>query len=747
VLDGLQCKHISGCGINSCGLYGTCETVVGPVSSQAAAMCKCQPTHTGEHCQVANSVLTPGSWVKVRIEANGWVYVVWPHDIADADASWEVGIQLEKPEDAAPEYYQDPDWYLAWNRQPSFEDWDFQNVLQTADAEVSSIFQTISSNMQGGSWASNNISAAKGESSKGFWVLGLYAFWYTTSSTGTPTFTDDVSARVCLSVPGSVVCSTCPLNYNLAAATNQSHCKCSPGFKGQDGGGCTGCAVGKYNSAAGSTDCSSCPVGSSSPAQSTVLTNCTCNAGWSGHNGGPCTECASGKYKTAPGPAACSTACEPGKFSVQLGSSSNTTCLMCPAGKYVETSGNDKLADCVPCEAGKYSVVNGSSSRTTCGRCPPGKYVETTGNNRCIDCGAGKYSGAVGATGDAACSNCAAGTYSGEVGAIAVSACNPCPQNLVSPAGSTEKSACRCGVNNYIVSVGATSDYVCSACPTNSASPAGSPSVAACICIAGWSGADGGQCEACTEGKFKAGTGSAACSDCEAGKHSSASGASAESTCTACVAGKFKSAAGFGSCDDCPAGSDSPIGSSVKTSCSCNAGWSGPAGGPCSASSASAAVVYVVKMAVSLSMTQQDFTEEKQIKFRESIATAAGVKPADVTIDKIEKISSRRGSDRRILTDSIRVDTTVKSSSESAAVSMASALTPDKINRELEKAGLPKAVMLEAPRAAAVEAPTAAPVDPPELAGASRSEGAVVSHSSVSYLQFMILLMTIIINN
>ena len=626
MLDGLDCKHISGCGINSCGLHGTCQTVVGPVSSQAAAMCKCQPTHTGENCEVANPVLTPGSWVKVRIEANGWVYVVWPHDIADADASWEVGIQLEKPADAAPEYYQDPDWYLAWNRQPSFEDWDFQNVLPTSDAE-SSIFQTISSNMRGGSWASNNISAVKGESSKGFWVLGLHAFWYTTPSTGTPTFTNDVSARVCLSVPGSVVCSTCPLNYNLTAATNQSHCKCNPGFKGQDGGGCTGCAVGKYNGEAGSTYCSSCPVGSSSPAQSTVLTNCTCNAGWSGHDGGPCNECVSGKYKTAPGPAACS------------------------------------------------------------------------------DCGAGKYSGAVGATGDATCSNCAAGTYS--------------------------------------VSVGATSDYVCSACSTNSASPAGSPSVAACICIAGWSGADGGRCEACTEGKFKAGTGSAACSDCEAGKHSSASGASAESTCTACVAGKFKSVAGFGSCDDCPAGSDSPIGSSAKTSCSCNAGWSGPAGGPCSASSASAAVVYVVKMAVSLSMTQQDFTEEKQIKFRESIATAAVVKPADVTIDKIEKISSRRGSDRRILTDSIRVDTIVKASSESAAASMVSALTPDRINRELEKAGLPKAVMLEAPKAAAVEAPTAAPVDPPVFAGASRSGGAVVSHSSVSYLQFMILLMTI----
>jgi len=75
------------------------------------------------------------------------VYVVWPHDIADADARWALDIQLEKPEDAAPEYYQDPDWYLAWNRQPSFEDWDFQNVLPTADSEVSSMFETISSNM------------------------------------------------------------------------------------------------------------------------------------------------------------------------------------------------------------------------------------------------------------------------------------------------------------------------------------------------------------------------------------------------------------------------------------------------------------------------------------------------------------------------------------------------------------------------------------------------------------------------
>jgi Ca2+-binding EF-hand superfamily protein len=54
----------------------------------------------------------------------------------------------------------------------------------------------------------------------------------------------------------------------------------------------------------------------------------------------------------------------------------------------------------------------------------------------------------------------------------------------------------------------------------------------------------------------------------------------------ACVAGKYKSAAGSGSCDDCPAASNSPIGSIAIENCICNAGWSGPDGGPCKACAA-----------------------------------------------------------------------------------------------------------------------------------------------------------------
>ena len=51
----------------------------------------------------------------------------------------------------------------------------------------------------------------------------------------------------------------------------------------------------------------------------------------------------------------------------------------------------------------------------------------------------------------------------------------------------------------------------------------------------------------------------------------------------ACAAGKYKSAADKGHCTDCPRNSTSPAGSANLTNCTCNAGFPGPAGGPCTA--------------------------------------------------------------------------------------------------------------------------------------------------------------------
>ena len=107
---------------------------------------------------------------------------------------------------------------------------------------------------------------------------------------------------------------------------------------------------------------------------------------------------------------------------------------------------------------------------------------------------------------------------------------------------------------------------------------------------------------------------------------------------------------------------------------------------------------HVVKMALSLPMSKASFTTDKQDLFRGSIATVAGVSIADVTIDKIETISGRR----RQLAESIRVDTSIKSSSEAGAKNLAQVLTADKMNAELSKAGLPTAAVLEAPKVAKV---------------------------------------------
>jgi hypothetical protein len=64
---------------------------------------------------------------------------------------------------------------------------------------------------------------------------------------------------------------------------------------------CASCGSGKYlyQSVAASTwTCTDCPTNSNSPAGSAGLTSCNCIAGFPGPNGGPCTACVAGKYQS-----------------------------------------------------------------------------------------------------------------------------------------------------------------------------------------------------------------------------------------------------------------------------------------------------------------------------------------------------------------------------------------------------------------------------------------------------------------
>ena len=153
--------------------------------------------------------------------------------------------------------------------------------------------------------------------------------------------------------------------------------------------------------------------------------------------------------------------------------------------------------------------------------CAPG----WAGNEKepCTKCEAGKYKIA---SGDAACSKCSAGQYS--------------------------------------TVVGATSD-VCHGCPSNSNAPEASDEEVDCTCNAGSSGADGKNCAQCEAGKYKIASGDAACSKCSAGQYSTAVGATSDV------------------CHGCPSNSNAPEASDEEVDCTCNAGWTGPDGSPCTA--------------------------------------------------------------------------------------------------------------------------------------------------------------------
>jgi tRNA A-37 threonylcarbamoyl transferase component Bud32 len=120
-------------------------------------------------------------------------------------------------------------------------------------------------------------------------------------------------------------------------------------------------------------------------------------------------------------------------------------------------------------------------------------------------------------------------------------------------------------------------------------------------------------------------------------------------------------------------------------------------------------------------MSPLAFTNEKQTAFKASLAQAAGVASEAVVINKIESISSRR----HLLAEAIRVDTSIMAPGQAAAKEMVGKLTADSINRELSKAGLPTATVLEP---AALNPSTTSP----ELSASNTGTGAVVAEAKVA---------------
>jgi len=106
---------------------------------------------------------------------------------------------------------------------------------------------------------------------------------------------------------------------------------------------------------------------------------------------------------------------------------------------------------------------------------------------------------------------------------------------------------------------------------------------------------------------------------------------------------------------------------------------------------------FVVTMAVAIPLTVAEFDVTKQTKFREAVATTAGVPSSDVKITSIESIVGTR----RLLAASIRVDILVNAATQNAANTVSSGLTANSLNAQLQQSGLPAASVLQVPVAVA----------------------------------------------
>ena len=110
--------------------------------------------------------------------------------------------------------------------------------------------------------------------------------------------------------------------------------------------------------------------------------------------------------------------------------------------------------------------------------------------------------------------------------------------------------------------------WPCSMCPSNSNSPPGSDEPTDCVCNAGYTGPDGGACQHCTANTYKPQNGPSACFPCPSNSQSSLEASTRVTDCicnagysgpdggpcTACNAGSAKAGVGDGNCTICPAG-------------------------------------------------------------------------------------------------------------------------------------------------------------------------------------------------
>ena len=384
----------------------------------------------------------------------------------------------------------------------------------------------------------------------------------------------------------------------------QQNCTCNAGFGGTIvyiGDECTACTAGTYSPMSAPGDCAQCDdttcgwcrqnMTCSSACASPALTSdplvpnstlyCLCGIGYEGPigGGGPCWPCPAGTFKgllTGSCQPCSPDSYSPGTMSLDIPAA---LCYPCPIGTGTVGNFSTQLSDCM-CQPGQ-GIVYLSYSDPSYFFYPFDGSVnyfffqladqsDNPSASPCAPCEPGKYTPGLGT---APCSFCPPGTYGNLTGA---SFCNACPPNATTLPGALALEECTCipgfepagdnrslsgaagclpcpqGSFSNAATVAYTNSGICLLAPGNSTI---APGAAQYNCEAGFSTTrlPPFTCTPCLT-----------VSNCEAGYYFMACTSDSPSVCVPC--------ADY---------STSPEYSYGKESCTCNAGYYGPNGGPC----------------------------------------------------------------------------------------------------------------------------------------------------------------------
>lgn len=296
----------------------------------------------------------------------------------------------------------------------------------------------------------------------------------------------------------------CPIGSSSPTGSiSFSDCVCSPGLY-MSNSQCKSCPVGSY--CPGDNTAVLCPQKTTSSENSFELTHCVCDRGYEQKTDlqghTDCHLCVAGFSKNVPGNEAC-TACALNSWRSSVQDS--FTCASCPANTITLNTGSDALANCLS-KKGFFQTLSGEAGQ----ECPAGTYQQHFGATSCVECAA---------------------------------------SNAFSSSSSLESLS------------------QCAACPADSrVLKSRATSITDCVCNAGYTGNDGGPCEACLAGTYKESHGDSACTDCPINTYSTATAAIAVDTCQNCRSSS-KSTAGAASESECLCVEGYELQGSVCVSC------------------------------------------------------------------------------------------------------------------------------------------------------------------------------------